>query len=112
MILPTWIVQIFKYRVFPRNVFAYGTIDLNNDDDIETIYDCKITYPDSGIWVYSNYNYKTNTAKVIDNKLLQYTSFDNLKIFLQCYGMIGCPKQVLLFKVYAPFNNKQTRRTI
>lgn len=100
------------FRVHPRNVFAYGEINLNNDDDIDTIYDCKIAFPDSGIWIYSNYDYKTNTAKIIDNKLLQYTSFDNLKIFLQCYGMIGCPKEVLLFKVYAPFINRQIKTTI
>ena len=97
------------YTVHPRNVFAYGEIDLDSDEDIDTIYDCKIALPDSGIWIYSNYDYKTNTAKIIDNKLLQYTSFDNLKIFTQCYGMIGCPKEVLLFKVYAPFINRQIK---
>lgn len=100
------------YLVKPKNVFAYGEINLEDEDDIDIIYKCNIAIPDDGIWVYSDYDYKTNTSKYRDGKLLQYTSYDNLKIFKQCYGMLGCPKSILLFKVYAPYIVRQTRRTI
>lgn len=99
-----------KYRIKPRNVFCYGEINLNDEDDIELIYECNISIPDSGIWVYSDYNYKTNTVKTRDGKLLQYTSFDNYKIIKQCYGMLGCPKKIVIFKVYAPYIAQRIRR--
>lgn len=100
-----------KFRVMPRNVFAYGELNLNDEDDIELIYECKISIPDDGIWIYSDYNYKTNTTKTKDGRILQYTSFDNYKIIRQAYGMLGCPKKIILFKVYAPYIVHQIRRT-
>lgn len=88
--------------ILEKNIFLYGEIDLDNEEDIKLIN--KFNFIDechsieNPNWIYSGFDYNTATCVTINNKLCGHPTWDNLTWFKYCYALIGKPKRIIVYK--------------
>ena len=80
-------------------ILTYGEIDINKQNDLNTIKGLKLINQDYGNWVPSNFNYKNATVKTIEGIVKEYTTFDPILNFKYCHCRLGKPKRVIIYNV-------------
>lgn len=88
------------------NCYSFGSIDLNNEDDINFIKSFKwCGNRIAGYAIPKNYDFVTNTGdsykSIADGVFCPATveTFDNIKLFKFAYAKIGKPKNVIIYAI-------------
>ena len=91
--------NLFGGIVDETAILTYGEINLNKQNDLNTIRDLKLVDQDYGSWVPSSFNYETATIKSVDNIVKKYTTFDPVLNFKYCHCRLGKPKRVIIYNI-------------
>lgn len=87
------------YEINMNNIYAYGEINLNTQEDINAIKSFNlIDDGDTANIVYSNTNYETGEVEY-DKIPKYYNEWDILKWFKYNLCLIGNPKRIIIFKI-------------
>jgi len=87
------------YEINMDNIYAYGEINLNTQEDINAIKSFNlIDDGDTANIVYSNTNYETGEVEY-DKVPKYYSEWDILKWFKYNLCLIGNPKRIIIFKI-------------
>lgn len=92
-------ININNLKVATNNIYCYGNIDINNDDDAETIikFDL-IGKGDDDNYIYSGYDYEKGIVVFDGNVAKTYPISDRIEWFKYNYLLIGKPERVLIYK--------------
>lgn len=92
-------IDINNLKVAANNIYCYGNIDINNDDDAEAIikFDL-IGKGDDDNYVYSGYDYEKGIVKFDGNVAKMHPISDRIEWFKYNYLLIGKPERVLIYK--------------
>lgn len=82
-------------------IYCYGQIDINNEEDRRYIERFNLVDQDTGGIIYSDYDYETGIAPVIDNKTMIYSTFKPIKWFKYNHLLIGKPERIIVFKCFS-----------
>ena len=80
-----------------KQIFCYGEIDLDKEEDWDLIGRFNI-YPPDGGWMYSNVDFETGIVVSVDRKFKQFQTWDCFKWFEYNYMLIGCPKRIIIYR--------------
>lgn len=89
------------FVLHPCDIYLYGELDLNNEEDINLIKSKDLLSDD----VWSNsilFSDMTDDGVVTSNEegiFKKYPTWDRLKWFMYNYILIGKPKRIIIFKV-------------
>ena len=93
--------------------YAFGNVDLNNNEDIDLIKSFKwTTNRYAGFAIPRDYNYDDNTGDsflcLTDRTYKPATieTFDNIKMFKFAYAKIGKPKNVIIYGIKSKLKAK------
>lgn len=93
------IAKNLSYNINLNNVYCYGEIDFDNDEDLDVIDNFNwLRNSQYGEVVYSGYNYKKNTCKTPIRYPRYYQTFSSANVAQQAYGRLGCPKRIVIFR--------------
>jgi hypothetical protein len=83
------------------NIYLYGEVDLNNEEDLELIENFNLI-DSTGGRIYSNFDYKDGKFTTIDGIAKQYTTWNPVLWFSYCHVLIGKPKRIPIKPVTKP----------
>lgn len=92
-----------KISIDKRHIVLYGSVDLNNEDDIEQIKQFCYIPEDYDAYIHSNFNYTEGNFTTIDGIAKSSITFDPVLWFKYNYCLIGKPKKILIYKKYAKY---------
>lgn len=82
-----------------KNIFLYGEVNLDSDDDIDVIERFPIVSEEMDNFIYSNFDYDKGTYTTIDEKPKGHFTCDRLKWFMYNHCLIGKPKRIIIYKI-------------
>lgn len=87
------------FNVTPNQIYCYGEVDFNNNDDLVQIEHFNfITKELAGYRIPANYNYDTHSAKSPNKKSCLYTeTWSSSLLTKYAHGCLGKPDRILLF---------------
>lgn len=80
-----------------ENIYLYGEVDLNNQDDINAIERFNLINK-NGNKIYSTFNYEEGNFTTIDNIPKQYDTWNPVLWFSYCHVLLGKPKRIIVYK--------------
>lgn len=80
-------------------ILTYGEINVNKQNDLNTIKDLKLINQDFGNWVPSSFNYNDATVKTEGGVVKEYTTFDPVLNFKYWHCRLGKPKRVIIYNI-------------
>lgn len=83
--------------VAAKDIYLYGEINFNNDDDIELIKRFKLINED-GNYIHSNFDYEKGNFTTIDGIAKTYPTWDLINWFKYCHVLIGKPQRIIVYK--------------
>lgn len=86
-----------------KNIFLYGEVNLNNEDDIDIIEKFPIVSEDMDNFMYSNFDYEKGTYTTIDGLSKGHFTCNRLKWFMYNYCLIGKPDRIIIYKINKVF---------
>ena len=96
-----------KYFVPKRDIFLYGEIDLNNQDDLDLIEDTDIMTDEINLAsnIPSNFDYETGDVYTDKEGIYKcHDTWNKLDWFKFNYCLLGKPSKIIIYKI-----NKQYR---
>lgn len=79
-----------------RDIYVYGEVDVNNDEDLDTIFKLNLI-DEVGAIIPSRFNYERGTVIAEGNVIKTYTTFDAIDWFLYNHCRIGKPKRIIVY---------------
>lgn len=91
-----------SFSVKMKNIYCYGEVDFTNKEDLNQIdsFDFLDHLGSSGIYIWSQYNYKTHSCKAPNRKLLWTETWRPSVVAQIAHGYLGKPQRILLFNNY------------
>lgn len=86
-----------------KNIFLYGEVNLDSDDDIDIIERFPIVSEDMDNFIYSNFDYDKGNYTTIDGKPKGHFTCDKLKWFMYNHCLIGKPNRIIIYKINKAF---------
>lgn len=83
--------------VAAKDIYLYGEVDFNNDDDLDLIERFKLIDED-GNWIYSNFDYEKGNFTTIDGIAKDYPTWNLINWFKYCHVLIGKPQRIIVYK--------------
>lgn len=80
-----------------KDIYLYGEVDFNNDDDISQIEKFNLT-DNNGNYMYSNFDYDNGTFTTINRVVKSFPTWDCVKWFMYCYCLIGKPQRIIVYR--------------
>lgn len=101
--------NIFKHEsgkmVKARDIYLYGTVDFNNEEDIDNIERFNLIGDKSTDNImYTNFDYNKGCFTTVDGKAKYCKTFNALTWFKYCYCLIGKPKRIIVYKYPNKYN--------
>ena len=106
-----------KYIIPSRDIFLYGEINLNNQDDLELIENSNILTEEvnNASILPSNIDYKTGVITSDENDVFKwYHTWNKLNWFKYNHLLLGKPERIIIYRVdkrYVPRNRSTIDRT-
>lgn len=93
-------VRSDSYIIPAKDIYLYGEVDFNNDDDIDNIERFNLINMDLNAcnWIYSNFNFKEGYFTTIDGIAKGYPTWNALKWFMYKYVLLGKPQRIIVYK--------------
>lgn len=86
------------YHVPNNDIFFYGEVDLNKEEDLMSIRDFNLVSRDGTGMIYTRFNYKAGTFDLIDGQVKWGPTSDPIEWFKFNHCRIGKPKRVIVYK--------------
>lgn len=88
------------YVIPAKDIYLYGEIDFNNEDDINNIKRCNLIDMNLNTcnWIYSNFDFKKGCFTTINNIVKGSPTWNALEWFKYKYVLIGKPKRIIIYK--------------
>ena len=88
-------------KIFYKDVYLFGEVDITNDSDIRIIRALPFNDIAKGCIIPSNYDYDNHIVTIEDNakSIPHRETFDILNIFKYCYNAINRPERVVVYAV-------------
>lgn len=83
--------------VVAKDIYLYGEVDFNNNDDLDLIERFKLIDED-GNWIYSNFDYEKGNFTTIDGIVKRYPTWNLINWFKYCHVLIGKPQRIIVYK--------------
>ena len=84
-----------------KDIILYGTIDLDNEEDINYIERFNLMHEDaSKNWIYTNLDFDTGELETINGKLVGISTYDPIEWFEYNYLLLGKPERIIIYKYY------------
>lgn len=84
-----------------KDIILYGTIDLDNEEDINYIERFNLMHEDtSKNWIYTNLDFDTGELETINGKLIGISTYDPIEWFEYNYLLLGKPERIIIYKYY------------
>lgn len=83
--------------VAAKDIYLYGEVNFNNDDDLDLIERFKLIDED-GNWIYSNFNYEKGNFTTIDGVAKGCPTWNLINWFKYCHVLIGKPQRIIVYK--------------
>lgn len=80
-----------------KDIYLYGEINLDNEEDIEYIEKFNFIEEPYGGWIHSNFNYDTGEVTSVRHKFKGYNTNNVITWFKYCYCLLGKPKRVIIY---------------
>ena len=91
-------VTIDNKIISKDNIYCYGEIDINNEEDIKYLQKFNIINLDAENSIHSGYDYEKGNV-VIEGKIaMMRPTWDVIEWFKYNYMLIGKPKRVIIYK--------------
>lgn len=88
------------HKINSKNIFFYGEIDLNSDDDLDIIEKNNLV-DENGNYIPTTFNYDNEEITTNENGCVkQYPTTDPILWFKYCHCIIGKPKRVVVYKTW------------
>ena len=103
------------HRISAKDIFLYGQIDINNQDDLLLLKEYPIITPEinGAANIPSNYDYETGYVYSDKDDIFKcHDTWDKINWFKFNHLLLGKPERVIIYrinKVYVP-KNRSTRR--
>lgn len=90
-----------SFSVKMKNIYCYGEVDFTDKEDLNQIdsFDFLDHLGSSGIYIWSQYNYKTHSCKAPNRKLLWTETWRPSVVAQIAHGYLGKPQRILLFNI-------------
>lgn len=79
------------------DIYLYGEVNLNNNDDLDIIRRFNIIPKDGGR-IYSTFDYNSGTFVTENGIPKQYNTWDSVLWFSYCHVLLGKPERVIVYK--------------
>lgn len=88
------------YVVSAKDIYLYGEVDFNNDDDVNNIKRFNLINTDINAcnWIYSNFNFEKGCFTIIDGVVKGSPTWNALRWFMYNYVLIGKPQRIIVYK--------------
>lgn len=93
-------VRSDNYIIPAKNIYLYGEVDFNNQDDVNNIKRFNLINMDLDAcnWIYSNFNFDKGYFTVIDGVAKGTPTWNALRWFMYNYVLIGKPQRIIVYK--------------
>ena len=87
------------YIIPSKDIYLYGEVDLDNDEDINNIEKFNLIDSKSSAcnWIYSNFDFENGCFTTIDGIAKGYPIWDAFTWFLFNYVLLGKPKRIIIY---------------
>jgi len=87
------------YIIPSKDIYLYGTVDLDNEEDIKYIEKFNLidTKPYACNWIYSNFDFDKGCFTTIDGIAKGYSTQDAFIWFLFNYVLLGKPERIIIY---------------
>lgn len=87
------------FSVTMRDIYCYGEVDFKDENTINQIDNFKFLdyLNESGVPIYSRYNYDTHSCNTPKNRCLWTETWSPAELAKMAHGYLGKPKRILLF---------------
>lgn len=94
-------IEFVDGRINGGHIISYGEININSEEDKNTIEKWNFVMEDWSSMIPSNYDYDKGVGYT-DERVMKYVpTIDAYKWFKYCYLLIGKPNRILIYK--APY---------
>lgn len=91
-------IEFVDGRINGGHIISYGEININSEEDKNTIEKWNFVMEDWSSMIPANYNYDKGVGYT-DERVMKYApTIDAYKWFKYCYLLIGKPNRVLIYK--------------
>lgn len=88
---------IDNHTVTNKNIYMYGEINVDDDDDLDIIENCGLIDFDGNL-IPTTFNYEKGTVHTDQNgRILTYPTTDPILWFKYCHCVIGKPKRIIIY---------------
>lgn len=100
-------VRSDNYIVPAKDIYLYGEVDFNNQDDIDSIRRFNLIDTDycGCNFIHSNFDFDKGCFTTIDGIAKGYSTWDVIKWFMYNYVLIGKPKRIIVYKCQIVMKN-------
>lgn len=91
-------ITIDNKLISKDNIYCYGEIDINNEQDVQYLKKFNIINLDAENPIHSNYNYEEGNVLIEGRVVITRPTWDVIEWFKYNYMLIGKPKRVLIYK--------------
>uniref|UniRef100_A0AAU8MIC6 Uncharacterized protein n=1 Tax=Geladintestivirus 2 TaxID=3233134 RepID=A0AAU8MIC6_9CAUD len=88
-----------SFYLHRNQIYCYGDVDFHKEEDLNQIdsFDFLYFLKETGIPIYSNYNYDTHSCSLINNKLMWTETWKPSVLAKMAHGYIGKPRKIIIF---------------
>lgn len=91
------IIEINNKSIDKKNIYAYGEININLEEDVNYIKKFRLIDSDNGGNMYSTFDYTKGEA-TFEEIVKTKNTFDSIEWFKYNYCLIGKPDYILIYK--------------
>ena len=91
-------INIDNKVVTKEDIYCYGQIDVNNEEDINYIKKFNIINLDSENSIHSGYDYEKGEVVIENNIAKKHSTWNPIEWFKYNYLLIGKPKRIIIYK--------------
>lgn len=85
--------------ILAKDIFLYGLIDFNDENDIQNIIKFNLIDLNSNFnYIYSTFNFDTCCFTTINGVAKRYPTYNALKWFMYNYVLLGKPERIIIYK--------------
>ena len=82
-----------------RDIYLYGVIDFNSEEDLKIIKRFNLVDPDLESFIYTNFNYDKGVTTTTEGVTKISPCIDPIEWFKYNYCLIGKPKRIIVYKL-------------
>lgn len=90
-------------------IYMYGTIDFNNEEDINIIKRYNFI-DDNGGYIPKGFNFNDGTVTVINNNKIDAITFNPVEWFKYHYCLLGKPERIIVYKLLSKVKRNAERQ--